>query len=103
MKYHVLKHLKVNPFRKDTFHHLNYVDYIKQNFKKKKNSVTGPLQEEKPAVELKPDKEEEGRQIVLENPLKYQYTALCVSADGSWKKVTVPALLVPVLVPAPSH
>ncbi len=61
MKYHVLKHLKVNPFRKDTFHHLNYVDYIKQNFKKKKNSITGHLQEEKPAVELKPDKEEEGR------------------------------------------
>ncbi len=62
MKYHVLKHLKVNPFRKDTFHHLNYVDYIKQNFKKKKSSVTGPLLEEKPAVEMKPDKEEEGRQ-----------------------------------------
>jgi hypothetical protein len=78
MKYHVLKHLKVNPFRKDTFHHLNYVDYIKQNFKKKKNSVTGPLQEEKTAVELKPAKEEEGRQIVLKNPLNYQYSALCV-------------------------
>ncbi len=82
MKYHVLKHLKVNPFRKDTFHHLNYVDYIKQNFKKKKNSVISPLQEEKTAVELKPAKEEEGRQIVLEIPLNYQYTALYVSVGG---------------------
>jgi hypothetical protein len=55
MKYHVLKHLKVNPFRKDTFHHSNYVDYIKKNFKKKRD----PSGEER-SLEIKPAKEEEG-------------------------------------------
>jgi len=75
LKYHVLKHLKVNPFSKDTFHRTNYLDYIKQNFKKKKNTTsekkkaTGTssltLLEEKPAVEIKPAKEEEGGALLL--------------------------------------